>query len=500
MLGINGANRPDKVRFQAILMAALLFTLAGCSHIDVPAAATRPPSTLTVAFGLGTGQGSEAGFAQTAVLISEEALFGATREGRPQPRLAESWRLSPDGLLLQIRLRSGATFHDEQPVTAGAVKRVLDRELPSVLRSAYSDIQEIRASSPVDLEIALRRRSRFVLEALSDQPIEGVELPSKFPNGTGPFKVTQSSAKEIGLVAHDTYYGGKPSIEQIAIKTYGSVRAAWAEMLRGQVDMLYEIGADAVDLLESSNAIQVIKHQRNYQYAVLLNVQRPLFRDREFRKLLNSAIDRDRLVSEALKGYGIPAVGTILPTNWAYDSSGPAFAYQPRAVSTPRQFSCIVVDASMDHIALLVQQQLHAIGVDMRLESTTIDDMRKRIPSIDFDAILIDAQLGPTLLQPYRFWTPGVDGSWGRNWAHFDSPEVNAAFDRIRGAADDDAYRAGVRELQRAITDDPPAIFLAWTQRARAVSARFDVPVEPGRDILGTLRQWRPLPQLASRN
>ena len=41
--------------------------------------------------------------------------------------------------------------------------------------------------------------------------------------------------------------------------------------------------------------------------------------------------------------------------------------------------------------------------------------------------------------------------------------------------------------------DDPPAIFLAWSERARAVSKRFDVPPpKPGRDILGTLRLWKP--------
>ena len=34
--------------------------------------------------------------------------------------------------------------------------------------------------------------------------------------------------------------------------------------------------------------------------------------------------------------------------------------------------------------------------------------------------------------------------------------------------------------FQRAIVDDPPAIFLAWSERARAVSTRFDVPARAG--------------------
>jgi hypothetical protein len=44
------------------------------------------------------------------------------------------------------------------------------------------------------------------------------------------------------------------------------------------------------------------------------------------------------------------------------------------------------------------------------------------------------------------------------------------------------------------MNEDPPAIFLAWSQRARAVSSRFVVPpIEAGRDILSTLRLWKPV-------
>jgi hypothetical protein len=69
---------------------------------------------------------------------------------------------------------------------------------------------------------------------------------------------------------------------------------------------------------------------------------------------------------------------------------------------------------------------------------------------------------------------------------------VDTAFDAIRDAPDDKAYKAGVAAFQKAIVNDPPAIFLVWGERARAVSTRFEFPAEPGRDILPTLRLWRP--------
>jgi hypothetical protein len=70
---------------------------------------------------------------------------------------------------------------------------------------------------------------------------------------------------------------------------------------------------------------------------------------------------------------------------------------------------------------------------------------------------------------------------------------LDAAFDRVRYAPNDDEYRRAVANLQKAFVDDPPAIFLAWSERARAVSNRFRVPVDPGRDPLTTLRLWQPV-------
>jgi hypothetical protein len=49
-----------------------------------------------------------------------------------------------------------------------------------------------------------------------------------------------------------------------------------------------------------------------------------------------------------------------------------------------------------------------------------------------------------------------------------------------------------VGDLQRLFFEDPPAIYLAWPKVSRAVSTSFEVPDEPGRDVMGSLWQWRP--------
>jgi peptide/nickel transport system substrate-binding protein len=444
-----------------------------------------------MAYGLSTGSDASSGLQQALELIAGETLIGFGRDGRPLARLAESWTPSSDGLSLTIQLRNNAKFHDGRAVTAADVSNTLRDRLQATLGAGFADVAEVRAASSLQVEIVLRRRSAFVFEALADAGVKGSEVGEGQSNGTGPFKLTNVSEAGAELIANHDYYAGKPLIDRIEVKPYSSVRAAWADMLRGQADMLYEVGPDAIQILQPSKAVRVISHLRNYQFVGMLNVRHPTLKDAAFRRALNTAIDRQSLVSEILRSHGLPADGAVWPSNWAYDGTAPVFSYEPREISGARtKLACVLGEVAHERFALGLQQQLQRIGVDLQCELLPVDKVLARVRKGDFDLFLIDLQNGPTLLQAYRTWRTGAP----RNMGGYSSPEVDAALDQINVSGNDDEYRAGVAAFQRAIYDDPPAIFIAWSERARAVSTRFDVPIEPGRDILGTLRQWKPVP------
>jgi peptide/nickel transport system substrate-binding protein len=305
---------------------------------------------------------------------------------------------------------------------------------------------------------------------------------------TGAFYQTGPPQRDLELVANENYFAGKPAVDRVVIRPYSSLRAAWADMLRGQVDMLYEVGPDTLDLLQGANSVRVFTQERPYAYVMSLNVQRPLLRDKKLRQQFNAAINRPDLIDRALSGHAIPADSPVWPYHWAISRDAPRFKYQPAVVPKPMRLTCIFADASLERLALSVQQMLAAINVDIDLQMMPIDRLYERLNAGDFDVMLAPALMGPSLLRPYQFWHTGSPNNWG----HYSSAAVDAALDDIRRAATDDEYRAGVAAFQRAMIDDPPAIFLAWSQRARAVSTRFEVPVEPGRDVLGTLPLWRP--------
>jgi peptide/nickel transport system substrate-binding protein len=402
--------------------------------------------------------------------------------------LAESWSVSDDGLVVRLRLRAQSAFHDGKAVTADAIRGILEGQLPRDLWPVGEDVISIRATSERDIEFSLKRRSTFLMERL-DAPIPG---PGSTVNGAGPFYVSAQGGSQIEMRPNGRYFAPVPAIDRIVIKPYTSVRAAWADLLRNQVDMLYDVGVDALDSLASSSDVRIYTFQRGYQYLLVFNLRKPYLKSAELRRLLNVAIDRDELVRDVLAGHGVAADGAVWPRHWAYTSDLPRFAYQPRAVDSAlkRQLVCIFNEPAYERLALVVQKQLQAVGIDLDLKLVTGSDFTKRLSDGDFDLFLSDFAQGPNMVRPYVFWHTAAPFNFGQ----FSSPEVDSALDAIRRAPDDSSYKAGVAAFQRAMYDDPPAVFLAWRERARVVSRRFEIQTEPNVDILTALHLWRPAP------
>ena len=432
--------------------------------------------------------------------IALEGLATLDDHGRPQPRLAESWSEAPDGLSWRIRLRPSVRFHDGKLVDIGTVVNVLRQQLPQQMGPAASDISEISAMDDRDVLVRLNRRSTFVPEALEFL----IEEPDQPAVGTGPFRIVSSSPDGLEMAANRQYYLGAPHIDRIVFKPYASSRAAWADMMRGQVDVLFDVAPDALDLLRPSSNVHVFEFRERYTYVILLNARRSQFKDKQIRAALNTAIDRDKLIADVFQGHGFPAVGPVWPEHWAYDRNLPIFRYDARTAGRALlassgnhvkqreepgniRFTCLFADASQERLALSVQQQLREFGAEMNPELLSIDEFQQRLTSGNFDAVLLNALVGPNSLRVYQWWHSAATYNFGG----FHSDRVDAGLDAIRYAPDDTAYKAGVAVFQNAIVDDPPAIFLTWSERARTVSNRFDVGPDSSGDILKTLRLWR---------
>jgi peptide/nickel transport system substrate-binding protein len=487
-------------------VAALLLVVVGTASCGRAAGQSHAnaETLLRVGHGLGTPtQAPASGVGEIINNIAFQALLRGDREGRTRPLLAASSELSSDHLLLTLHLRGDVTFHDGSPANAEAIATSLRASLPRVLGPIFEDIDEITASGTDRIVIRFRRPSPFVVESLAQVPIQ---KPGNQALGTGPFMALPRAGGAAGsaeMVAYPRYYLGPPTIDRILINTYASERAAWADLLRNRLDMVYEVRDEQLESAQRSTSFSLYTFERPFQYVVLLNTRLPKLRSREVRQALNQAIDRQALVRDGLAGQGTPSTGPISQHHWAYESGGSAFSYAPQSAAAllarsrlPRSASdgplltlkCLVLPgAPYERLSLILKQQLEAVGVLLDCEDLGADRTFQALAAQDYEAVLVDVASGWNLWRPYGWWH-----SRGNRNPGFSDPAVDASLDRVRRAASAEAYRSGVVAFQRAIADDPPAIFLAWGSRSRAVTRGLDVHAEAGRDVLSSLRLWQP--------
>jgi peptide/nickel transport system substrate-binding protein len=399
-----------------------------------------------------------------------------------------------------MQLRAGVRLHDGTPFTstlaAEALRAAIARRSNRALYSSVEDIESVMTDGDLQLVLDLAQPSAFLPEDL------GVPLSYGPDNiGTGPFRLVSRSEEGLQLQRFDRYYLGAPEIERVDVLPSDNLRTSWSRLLRGEVDMVTDVPPEAVEFIRNDD-IQVISFPRGYQFLVAFNSAEAPFKSAAVRRALNAAVNREALIANVLQGNGEPATGPIWPAHWAYDRSLQPFVFDPRgataqleaagyrSLAVDPRFTCLLPSnfSLLERIGLEVQKQLYDVGVDMQFEVLVAEEYDRRIREGLFEAVLVDMISGPSFGRPFLFWRSAREFQ-GLNVFGYENAETERQFQILRASLNEAAIRSATRRLQRALLDDPPALFLAWNERARAVRRRFDVG-NADRDPLFTIWQW----------
>lgn len=496
-LRTRNARRWLQVSFVFGLGAVGLGLVLGCSHSAPPG--VRSSTVLRIGMpqlGLAT---------YLAISLKSEGLFAHGVETDREPRLAERWESLDGGRTIRFHIRGGVKFSDGTPVTPELVKQSLEASVADpVQTSQYPMLRSIAGvvARQTTVDVALAQASALAFDDLV-VPIE-LRRPGKPPLSTGPFAVASESPDLTTMRASLHYYKGRPSMDEVEIRSYPNVRAAWTAMMRDEIDFLYEVPWDAREFVAQDPGVQVYSFLRPYVYVLLFNTQRPVFARPELRVALSAAVDREQLVRTTLAGRGTAAKGPVFPRVARYQADLPWFPYDPAGArrqieqveqqtrsgsgpARPIRFRCLVVDerAPFEHLALVLQRAFREVGVEMELHPVTLKTLVASVESGNFDVALADLPAVPGLSRLYSVWHSSINPVFRYRGA-------DAELDRLRGATTEEALRAAGMDAQRAFHRDPPAIFLFWSETARALSRRFDpTPLEPGRDVVASLWHWR---------
>lgn len=454
--------------------------------------------------------------------ILAETPLTTERTGRVVPRLADRWEWLDDGRTLKLTVPPGIRFHDGSTLDAPTVAAILRADFATGRMPPFKSVSHVETpdEEPGTILIRLWRRDAFLPEALADVFV------TKGTIGTGAFMLDGAAKSDKDLAAgatlraFDAYRQGGPAIARVDVKPYQSLRSAWSAMMRGDINMLYEVSRDAAEFVEQESSIRSYPYIRPYVFNVAFNMRHPVLGRRDVRQALSQAVDRAGIVREGMRGRGEPADGPVWKYHWAYSTAQRTYDYNPEAARlrldaagfTPRaegsgrmpgrlRFTCLMWgdDPRFERIALVLQKQLYDIGVDMQIEALPLRELVNRMQTGQFDAFLFERLAGTSLLWTYVAWRsqPNV----GEGEVNNGYTAADAALDRLREVAITEAEtRSAVGEVQRVFYEDPPALFLAWPQTSRAVSGDIEVTYQANTDIVGRIWSFkRAAPQAASR-
>ena len=481
-------------------VCALAALLSGCNRAGRPEEAT-------LRIGLGLGRSAQVGALSSLTdRLYAEPLVALDALGRPMARLAQRWNWEDNGMTLRVVLRNGTKLHDGRTLDDGMARRFLQARITALRErkhyGAFDRVSSIEIPDSRTLLLRLTEPDAFLIPELNNADIVDPQAPDV---GTGPFRLISRTPVTAQRFEH--HHRGAPAIGQVRIATYDSRRAAWAALMRGEVDAAHEVNPDSVEFLERTPGLQTFGSLRPYYWALSFNVRHPQLESADVRRALSLAVNREEVVASVLRGYGAVASDPVWPLFWAYPNTSDAHPYDPAAArellnragvakagSAKLRFRCLFYgeDPQFERMALLVQRQLSEVGVELELQPVSMNQMLSKMGAGEFDSFLMMFHSGRALDWTYRFWrSPRASEQALQATGYIGADDV---LDQLRGSYADPEVREGVLELRKRFYDDPPAVFIAWQRAIRAVSTRFDVSDVGEQDVFANIWQWKPVP------
>ena len=441
-----------------------------------------------------------------------------------KPNLASSWEVLDNGLRWVFHLRRGVLFHDGKELTAEDVRFTLRKLKDPKTRSPFSytlqDLNRVIIKDRYTIEVILSRPNVSFINGLSvgiipKHLLDKEDLLStdfnRHPIGTGPFRFVTWSDREIALEANKGHFLGRPYLDRIIVKIYPNQEAAWAGMMKGETDSFPYLNTENFHIIKKVPDLETYSYLKPLYYMISFNLKIDIFKDRRVRQALNFAIDKEGIIKEVLKGEGAVSKGPIYPSSLAYDKDLSPYKYDPkRALNLLMKAGWI--DHDNNHIidkggkgleftlhindgdslkekaAMIIQDQLLDIGIRMmikRFPASSLDFLfQKR-----FEAVFPELVAGADPDLSYKFWHSSQIED-GFNWFSYKNKEIDRLLDQGRATLDKEERKAIYHRFQEELLDDPPGIFLFWSNYLVGVHKRFKGVKITAAGPFSNIREW----------
>jgi peptide/nickel transport system substrate-binding protein len=467
--------------------------------------------------------------------------------------LAESYKISEDGLTYSFKLRPGTYFHDGTPLTTNdivfTIQKIQNIALKSPRRGDWKDVV-VTAISPNEIKFTLKQPySPFITNTtigilpkhiwnnLNDDQF-GLSEYNIEPIGSGPYKL-KSLIRDAGgipsqykLVVSKQYYAKKPYLDAITFNFFSDIEKAIFALENETIDSLSSISPDQAKKISTDyeDTYSVLSTPLSRIFGVFFNQSNnPVLADKNVRQALDISVDRSLIIKSIFNDYGIAIQGplpsgmiasksanspasfdkpdlakakSILekagwsknPTTGIYEKKGAKNTIQTLS------FDIYTADTpDLKKAAEMVKDYWNALGAKVGIKVFEPSDLYQNIiRPRKYDALLFGQLIGKDH-DVYAFWHSSQRNSPGLNVSMYVNNKVDALLENIRSTNDDEARKNKYKELDQLIRADIPAVFLyspnftyAIPKNLRAVnSGKIDLNnVTIPSDRLNSITNW----------
>lgn len=408
-----------------------------------------------------------------------EPLVRMNNDSEIVPALAEKWDISKDGLEYTFTLRTDATFHNGDPITAEDVKYSLEAAAESSYTGPYMNfIDKVDVVDEKTVKVKLQYAySPFLAlcttysQVVKEDFYKGDKVDmAKNPIGSGPYKFKSwKQGDKIEFEAYDGYYQGAPEIKNLAYKIIPNSSTATMALESGEVDMSLNVATADIKALEDKEGITLLQDPSSAFYFVGMNTNVKELSDVRVRQAISKCINKQNLIDGALNGYGVPTNTFIAKGVLGYD---PDFNPLPYDVEAAKQLMAeagypdgfklsISIPENRSTHAQIIQSDLAQIGIELKINIIETGKFWDDLENLDYEMMIMGWSY--MVMDPdVGYYSLYKKDDMAGNYTGFGNAKTDGLLAEGRTETDEKKRAAIYAELEEIVQTAAPYVPLYW--------------------------------------
>ncbi|MGE0211606.1 MAG: ABC transporter substrate-binding protein [Parvibaculaceae bacterium] len=240
-------------------------------------------------------------------------LVEVNAKGEALPELAESWSSNKSVDEWTFELRKGVEFHNGKSLSSAdviySIQRHISDDSKSGAKPLLSGVREIKADGPHRVLISLKGGNADLPYVFGDYHL-GI-VPEGFGNwanpvGTGPFAMTkhEPGVRSLGERNRNYFATSRPYVDSVETFSINDSTARLNALRAGEADIINRVDTRLADLLKRTPGIETVVSPSRTHYCFVMDTRVAPLDNNDVRLALKHAIDRDKILSNVLGGYG----------------------------------------------------------------------------------------------------------------------------------------------------------------------------------------------------